>query len=51
MKLLYLNEGKLMKKTDEKQKNFFSSYSSLHHPTTVRSSSRERSIQLNGYVK
>lgn len=33
------------------KKNFVSSSSSsLHHPTTVRSSSRERSLQLNGYI-
>jgi len=32
------------------RRSFLWSFSTLHHPTTVRSSSRERSLQLNGYV-
>jgi len=33
-----------------KKNKLFLSYSTLHHPTTLRSSSRERSLQLNGYL-
>jgi hypothetical protein len=34
----------------ERIRVFLWSFRTLHHSTTVRSSSRERSLQLNGYV-
>ena len=34
-----------------KKNSSLESFSTLHHPTTMRSSSRERSLQLNGYMK